>query len=336
MPPDNRDLTGARWSSAVICPRWCVYGAQGAPTRERTEEEMLMLTRGQAWGKIVVDGVITGFAEQGRRPRREETISWPRQNPVGTGHADCYIPHEREVVEVVSNAGGTLPPHKAVQVAGYALNHPHAVSAVVDSVDTHTGVEHLYPIVLDELEPHVRRIEEQVVAGLAGELPERVCKTPWDGPAQWCPHVGHCFEGWEPTPLDELLVTIDEVDLLKRLADAEDAASAAAKEEKRLKAERNEIRAEVAKLIEPNVAYEAGDLVQLKRTVYPVQNFALGAAEASGEKLPRRLEPFVSVSQAERWTVKRRPEEDASSSSPSPDGRSTTPTSTTPNEGDAP
>ena len=324
MPPDNRDLAGARWSSAVICPRWCVYGAQGAPVRERTEEEELMLARGQAWGKIVVDGVISGFAAQGRRPRREELIPWPAEQPIGTGHADCYIPHEREVVEVVSNAGGTLPPHKALQVAGYALNHPHAETAVVDSVDTHTGLEHLYPIVLSELEPRVRDIEAQVAAGLAGELPERVCRTPWDGPAQWCPHRDYCFRDWEPEPLDELLVTIDEVDLLKRLADAEDAYSAAAKAEKAAKAARNEIRREVAKLIEPNTAHEAADLSKLQRTTYPIQTFSLAAALAAGENLPKRLDPFVNISEGERWTVTRRPQEEAEKK---PDN---------PTEGDAP
>lgn len=293
-----------------------------------------MLARGQAWGKIVVDGVIAGFRAQGRRPRPEELITWPKPHPIGTGHADCYIPHDREVVEVVSNAGGTLPPHKAVQVAGYALNHPHAVSAVVDSVDTHTGLETIYPIVLAELEPRVREIEAQVVAGLEGELPERVCKTPWDGPAQWCPHRDYCFAGWEPEPLDDLLVTIDEVDLLKRLADAEDAATAAAKEAKRLAGERNELRGKVAELIEPNVAYEAGDLLKLKRTVYPTQTFSLATAEAAGEKLPPRLEAFVNVSSAERWTVTRRPDEEDASRSGRP-GRSPDTTSKNPTQGDA-
>lgn len=300
----NVELTGPRWSAAAICARWCVYGAQGAPAREYTEEELKRFERGKAWGRVIVDGVVARLHRENRRPRAEEVIPWPRANPIGDGHADCYIPHEGLVIEVVSNAGGNLPPYKAIQAAGYALNHPNATDAVVDSVDTHTGREHMYPLNLVALAGQVETIQAQVLAGLDGELPERVCRTPWDGPAQLCPHVEHCFAGWEPTPLDELLVTAGEADLLDRLADLEDSVSDANERVKLLKAQRDELRQKVAPLIEPGTLTQAGN-VAVRRTVFEAERFQLSAAKSAGMNLPKRLDPFRSVSESERWTVKR-------------------------------
>lgn len=298
------ELTGPRWSSASICARWCVYGAQGAPAREHTEEELLRFERGKAWGRVVADGIVARLNRDGRRPRREEVIPWPKGDPVGNGHADCYIPSESLIVEVVSNAGGKLPAYKAIQAAGYAINHPNATEAVVDSVDTHTGREHHYPLNLVKLADQVETIEQQVQAGLAGELPERVCRTPWDGPAQLCPHVDHCFAGWEPTPLDELLATTGELDLLDRLADAEDAVGDANQAKKHAEAVRNELREKVAPLIEPGTLTAAGNIA-VRRTVFESERFQLSAARAAGHNLPKRLDPFVSLSESSRWTVKR-------------------------------
>lgn len=298
------EFTGPRWSAASICARWCVYGAQDAPRREYTEEELLRFERGKAWGRVVIDGVVARLHRENRRPRAEEVIPWPRSQPIGEGHADCYIPHEGLVVEVVSNAGGKLPAYKAIQAAGYARNHPNATEAVVDSVDTHTGREHFYPLNLVALAEQVETIEQQVVAGLAGELPERVCRTPWDGPAQLCPHVDHCFAGWEPQPLEELLATTGELDLLDRLADAEDAVGDARGRVKLLEKQRDELRGKVAPLIEPGTLTAAGN-VAVRRTVFESERFQLSAAKAAGYNLPKRLDPFVSLSESSRWTVKR-------------------------------
>lgn len=298
------ELVGPRWSAAAICARWCVYGAQGAPAREHTDEELQRFARGKAWGRVIADGVQARLHREGRRPRAEEVIPWPRAEPIGEGHADLYIPHEALVVEVVSNAGGTLPPNKAIQAAGYALEHPNAEEAVVDSVDTHTGREHFYPLDLSGLEPRVREIQAQVLAGLAGELPERVCRTPWDGPAQLCPHVAHCFADWQPTPLDELLVTSGEADLLDRLADAEDTYGAANSAAASAKVARDELREKVEPLIEPGALTIAGD-IGIRRTTFERESFSLSDLRNAGHNLPKRLDAFVRRSSQTRWTIKR-------------------------------
>lgn len=300
----NVELTGPRWSSASICARWCVYGAQGAPAREHTDVELERFARGKAWGRVIADGVMARLHREGRRPRAEEVIPWPKAEPVGNGHADMYIPHEALVVEVVSNAGGTLPEYKAIQAAGYALNHPNAQEAVVDSVDTHTGREHFYPLNLVKLAERVETIEQQVLAGLAGELPDRVCRTPWDGPAQLCPHVDHCFADWQAPRLDELLVTAGEADLLDRLAALEDEYGTAKEALDTVKAERDQLREKVAPLIEPGELTVAGD-IGIRRTVFTSDRFSLSDARKAGHNLPKRLDAFVTTSEQSRWTVRR-------------------------------
>jgi len=305
-------LTGPRWSSASICARWCVYAAQGAPAREPTEEEVHRWERGRAWERIVVDGVVARMASEGRRPRRQETIRWPIDDPVGTGHADLYVPHEHTFVEVVSTARGALPAHKAIQVAGYTLNHPNATDGFVDSIDTHTGVEHVYPIDVDGLADRVHAIEAQVVAGMAGELPDRVCRTPWDGPAQWCPHVDHCFADWERTPLDELLATVDEADAVERLADADGAVAAAKSALDSALIARDEIRQVIAPLVEPGVEAYVGDIRVRRGNDYAKRTFGLAAFLDSGHPVPDIMWPYITESiVAGRWTVKRPRKEDA-------------------------
>ncbi|MGH3444845.1 MAG: hypothetical protein ACRDPB_05685, partial [Nocardioidaceae bacterium] len=240
--------------------------------------------------------------DQGRRPRREETIAWPVEKPIGVGHADLFVPSEHLIVEVVSNAGGSLPEEKVTQAALYTLNHRNADHAVVLSVDTHTGDEHIYPIDLSGVEPRVRAIEEQVVHGCAtGELPDRVCRTPFDGPAQFCPFVETCFEGWEFPPLEELLADSAE---LEQLADTEDLVSDARKAMKDAEEKRDVLRDRLRPLVPANVEAVAGQ-IQVKRSEFSKTSFSLADARKAGHTVPAELAPFVKTSSQERWTVRR-------------------------------
>lgn len=310
-----QDLTGPRWSSAVMCPRKAVYEAQDAPRRDWTEQELRRFRRGQVWEEAVVRDVVDEFRAQGRRPRRQETVAWPAAHPVGTGHIDCFIPSENAVIEVVSNAGGQLPEYKALQAAGYALNHPRADKAFVLSVDTHTGDDPTYPIDLSSLEPRIRAIEDQVVTGVqSGTPPERVCRTPADGPAQFCPFVDHCFADWEWPPLEELLTDAAELDAL---ADAEDLVGDRRAQLKKAEAARDELRDRLRPVLrleeyedpktgETKQAAEgmAGG-VSVRRSVFSKTTFSLADAHKCGVNLPKRFDPFVKKSDQERWTVKR-------------------------------
>lgn len=302
MSADTRDLSGVRASTAVRCPRAAVYQHQDAPRRAWTDRELQTFRRGQGWHDVVLSHIVQGFNDQGRRPRREETIPWPVENPIGVGHADLFVPSERTVVEVVSNAGGHLPEEKVTQAALYALNHRNADQAVVLAVDTHTGDEHVYPIDLSGLEPRVREIEQTVVDGVrTGVPPERTCRTPFDGPAQFCPFVEHCFADWEWPPLEELLVDPDELELL---ADAEDDVADARKALKEAEEKRNEIRGRLRPLIPANAESIAGS-VAVRRTVFESRSFSLSDARKAGHSLPRKLRAFEKTSEQERWTIRR-------------------------------
>ncbi len=295
-------LTGPRWSSAVMCPRKAFYEAQNAPRRDWTPEELQRFRRGKVWEEAVVSDVVAQFHEQGRRPRRQETVAWPAGDPVGTGHIDCFIPSERTVIEVVSNAGGTLPEYKVLQAAGYALNHKNADKAFVLSVDTHTGDDPVYPIDLDGVEPRIRAIETAVVDGIrSGEEPERVCQTPLDGPAQFCPFVDHCFDGWEWPSLEELLADRAELDAL---ADATDDVGRIRQELAKAEAVRDEYREKLRPLLPAGEEFLVGSY-RVKRTTFERSTFSLADAHKCGVNLPKRFAPFVKTSEQERWTVRR-------------------------------
>lgn len=299
---DTRDLTGPRWSSAVMCPRKAFYEAVEAPRRQWTDVELQRFRRGQVWEEAVVSDVVDGFRRQGRRPRRQETVAWPAEDPIGTGHIDAYIPSEHTVIEVVSNAGGHLPEYKVLQAAGYALNHPNADKAFVLSVDTHTGSDPVYPIDLSGVEPRVREIEAAVVTGVqTGDAPCRVCRTPFDGPAQMCPFVEHCFQDWTFPPLEELLADPKE---LEQLADAEDTVSDARKALKEAEEKRDALRDELRPLVPANAESLAGGIT-VRRTVFDSTSFSLADARKAGHSLPRKLRAFEKTSEQERWTVRR-------------------------------
>ena len=295
------DLTGPRWSAAAVCPRRCVYGGTGAPAGPTPDWLEPYYRRGKALERIVLDELD---AETGQPTQRQVFVPWPAEAPVGEGHGDGYEPHTGTMVEVVTNASGDLPARKALQVAGYALNHPEAKNALVVSLAPQPWQKNVYPIDLEGLYPQVREIEDKVLLGLAdpdGNLPHRVCRTPRDGPAMFCPYVDHCFEGWEWPGLDDLL---DGDDILFRLADAVDAraeANAAAKEaDKEVKA----LQQDMEPLVPANEECLARG-IQVKRTEYETSSFSLASYLAAGHPITADMEPFVNKSTGKRWTVKR-------------------------------
>lgn len=311
---DDRTLTGARWSTITRtgCARTGVYGYQHAPTDEiparRREELERYYERGKmiedwAVAKDIVTGALSSIAE------RQVEIPWPIRAdldaPIGTGHADAYDPPERLIVEYVSTEAAALPEGKVLQAAGYALNHPDATEAVVVSIDPHTLLRRQYPIDLDGVAPKVRELEDAIVAGIAGEMPERVCSQPSDGYHKGCPFVGVCFDGWEPSPLEQL-VGLDAK--LERLADLTDQAKDAKTAAAQIEAERDALRDELRPLLDAGETYRApGSRILVKRSAW-IQSggFSLADATKAGHTLPADLAAFVSPpSERERWTVKR-------------------------------
>lgn len=301
--PTRRVLTGPRWSSAVNCPLTAVLQAQGAPEDPVSDQVAAWRKRGIAIGEAAQGSIVAELRAQGRRPVVEVEVPWPAADPVGVGHADVYIPHERLIVEVKSRADCELDETAAVQAAGYALNHPRAEHAVVLVIDPQSGMERSFPLHLPAFVERVRAIEDQVVAGIRdGVLPERACRYPGDGPGMFCPHVSTCFAGWErPRPEDLPGWEAD----LRRLADLEDQL-AKVKDADHLVAERDRLRDALRAAMEPGNDYMAGGIRVRYVEVAGRESFSLAAARKAGHSLPEHLEAFVSTSGGhERWTVRR-------------------------------
>jgi hypothetical protein len=303
-----RVLTGVRWSSAVLCPRMAVFQGLKAPHGVHDEVTLRRFKRGNAWGRIVREEIVGNLRRRGYRPVSEMEILWPAKAPIGIGHADVYVPAHRRIVEVFSTDGTGYPPQKGIQAAGYALNHPRATEAVVLVVDRVTGDDRTYDVDLDALEPQVRDIERQVVDALhGGELPERVTYAPWAWPCSECVFTEHCWADWEPVPLAQIPGAVDDA---ARLADAEDAVSAARRDVKALEQARAAIRDRLRPLTPAGETVAAGEISLRRTEVAGRVTFALGDYQAAGHRLPRRARAFISEGAgSERWTVKRTPEE---------------------------
>lgn len=298
-------FTGARWSSAVVCPRRAVYDHFGAPQTEPSDQVKRWRRRGKAVEQAIRGEIISDLRAQNRRPRREEVVPWPASDPLGEGHLDCYVPHTREAIEIKSRAGASLDASAALQVAGYCLNHPNAETAQVVSVDPSSFDEVWYPINVEALIPHIRELEQTVVAACGGgDLPDRVCRHPGEAEGRFCPYAPTCFEGWErPTP-DVLLLDAEAV----RLADATDETSRLEREAKAAKERRDALRAELRPHLAAGAELETPSIAKLKRTeIAGRQTLSLTDMASAGYSLPAELEPFKSVGKpSERWTVTRR------------------------------
>lgn len=293
---DHREITGPRWSSAVICPRIAAYQALGVPASDALGDALAgRFLRGYSWGKIVADDVFYARKQGGKRTRREVRVRWPRRHPIGTGHADMYLPEERRMLEVLSTVNPEhLPPNKVLQVAGYALNHRHATSAAVVVVDVQTGADRTYPIDLDAAEPRVRAIEDAVWSAAAGgPLPERIAAAPWVYPCAECSYRTVCWQGWEPEPVS----AVAGADLLfTMLAEAQDNVKRAEQAVEDAKLERAELVERARPLLPAGVPQEAGGVRVLRSQVRGRRGLSLANIETAGHTLPRKLRPFVNES----------------------------------------
>jgi hypothetical protein len=288
----------------VTCARAAVYQGLGVDGDPYSEETLRRFGRGTRIGRAMAEEIAATLATQGRRAIVEVDAPWPKDNPVGVGHADLHIPDESTVVEVVSTAGCALPPHKALQVVGYADSLDCEQARVV-SVDPHTGDDRTYPINVEAILPLAREVQRRVVEGLnGGPLPARLNGEeahPGGYPCSDCPFRRSCYADWTPPPAGRLPGYADDIG---RLAVIELAMKKAGREERELKVQRDEIRATLAAVMADGQDYiEQG--VRVRRTpVAGRRTLAFSAMEAAGFALPPEVEEFVSTGDGyDKWTV---------------------------------
>lgn len=306
-----RILTGARWSSAVVCPRRAVYEHQGAPRADWSAETLSMFRRGRFIGRAIAEDMDESLREQGRPVgEHEREVKWPAEDPFATGHADYYIPDERTIVEVVSTADCALPAHKAVQAAGYALNDADADAGMVLSIDPSTYMERTYPLDLEGLREEVERVEWLVTGGVrTSHLPRRAMvdggevESPSQRPCFGCPYMEHCWKGHEPYPVGSLPETLHEA--VVELADLEDQISRF-KKVPHLEERRQVIRDRLRGQMIPGAKYRGAGIQVQFTPVAPSRRFSLSAFEKAGHEMSGPAVEFVTESGGfDKWTVRR-------------------------------
>lgn len=226
------------------CPRKAVYEATDAPARERTDREERLLFRGKRLGRDYADMLAHKYGE--KNIERERKIQWP----LGVGHADIYLPETRTIIEVLSSAhaGEQMLHGKLLQLVAYIEHDPDATSGalvVLNPADYTEDRTILHPDSpqYKALVAEMRVRVEQVIRWRdTGTLPMRVCQKPSDAIGRFCLHAAHCFEGWEPPPLeqiaaDETLVAAVETFAAEKAEQAALERSARAHEERKKEAQ---------------------------------------------------------------------------------------------------
>lgn len=288
MSEDTRDLRGARWSTAVRCARAAVYQGTGAPRAEPSQKMLGYFLRGDVFGKYAArELVIPYYRAQGRRPKAEAEVPWPPEDPIAICHPDIIVPHEKRVIEVYSNTGLEVLHHKCLQGAGCALALGYREVEVL-VIDPNTSEYITRPVDLDALEPEVRQLWDAVYAGVVfGQVPERVCRTPWDSMAFGCPFVAHCFQDWEEPPGP----TLKDINAVAALASVRNRLSEARKDVERLAEEERLQRERLP--IEPDVWHLAGN-VEVKRQIRKGRRtLSLSDMKAAGVELPPHVQEWI-------------------------------------------
>jgi hypothetical protein len=216
-----------RASSLRDCPRKAVFEGIDAPARERTPQEDGTVWRGTSIGrdytiflatqldtKIYVASGPHYWVPPELRAKSAETAGVIAEQPIkwayGIGHADIYLPETKTIVEVLSSAHASDEMRRSKMVQGvlYTEHHPQAENcAVVVVSPTDFTTER---IVLMPQSRQYRELVEEMRERIAqikawdetGNLPPRVCGKAADARSHFCLHAGHCFEGWEPPPVE--------------------------------------------------------------------------------------------------------------------------------------
>lgn len=279
-------LTGVRLSSCASCLRRGFYegtGAERTPLPEAAER-LLKIRIAQN------DGIVAMHAaemrDEGDSVELEAEIPW---GPDGcwTGHADLVNHTRRLVREYTGTAGCDLDTRKVRQVAWYA--HHFGYSAEVVVFDPQTGEMRVYPVNVAAFGWEMENIEVEITDALAlNDPPERVCKTPYDGPAMFCGFVRTCFEGWSwPSPA--ICDDPDTIALAEELAALDEQVKQGAEAVKRQK----ELKGLLAGLVEHGVDVQCGPIKVRISDVAAGETLPLGDLRKAGHTLPAVVEAFV-------------------------------------------
>lgn len=196
-----------RWSSVKDCPRKAVYGATGAPARDRSDREERILYRGRSLGRDYGDFLAS--RDGADNVLREVQVEWE----MGVGHIDLFHVPTATAIEVLSSAHASdqMIRSKLLQLVGYMEHYPAAAGGLLVVLNPSDFSEERFPVargtdayqaLVDDMRDRVAQLETWRDTG---ELPARECRKPSDSIGLFCLHADHCFEGWEQPPPDAVL-----------------------------------------------------------------------------------------------------------------------------------
>lgn len=305
-------MAGVRWSSARVCARKAVYEAQDAPARDPSDKERRIMYRGKSLGRDYTIFVATANnlkIEVGSGPSwwvppelrwdlatslsgedagivAEKPVRWE----LGVGHADLFITETGTTVEVLSSAhADSQVDSKLLQLAKYIQADPDAKNGVLVILNPADFTEERIIVnpTSKAFQEYVARADErveQVRAGLAGDLPDRVCRRYTDSYGRFCRHADHCFDGYQipETPVVDDPVTEELVLRLYELRRQEREANG---EAKLLESERKQTEQRLADLLEPG-EHIVGTIKVTRTVVAARESFDLRAARLAGYEPP--------------------------------------------------
>lgn len=305
----ERSTPKLRWSSVRDCPRKAVYEATNAPARERTDRENRILYRGKSLGREYADFLRHRYGPDA--VTTEIPVPWP----LGIGHIDILLHPTETMIEVLSSAHASdaMIRSKLLQLVGYLEHYdgshgPARNGALIvlnpsdftDEVFPVARTTRTYAALVDEMRARVATVQAWADTGT---LPDRVCAKPADARSHFCLYPGHCFDGWEPPPLNEL---IDEetVEMVERLYHAKQREHAVKGELKLVESERKEIEQRLADIV-PVGKHRVGGIEVARSHVQRGPTVDVKKAELAGfpvDTLELYMKPGASF---DTWRVDR-------------------------------
>lgn len=310
MSVDQRNLTGARASSAVRCITKAQHEALGTP---RDDDQQAWLEkhfrRGVNVGKAWAAGVISADGSRVNEYWLEAPVKWG----LGwEGHADLIDTERKIVYEAYHAAGGAFREEKALQAAFYAdsLGPEYTAElAVIDTTDVHDEegfAVQPYEINVDGLRDRVRDIKQRVITAVeagAWNPADRVSDTPHHSECRSCPFSATCFAGWEPPAPQDVPGLEDKFEALRITESDLHHAEAQAKT---VKQRRDLQREAIREYLEPGIPVTSGDTTIQITEVKGRTSVKLSDYQKAGNQIPDTLAPFIKHGKGhERWDVRK-------------------------------
>jgi len=310
----SEQLEGARWSSAVICPRRACYEAREVEPSDDLPEYMEAIF----WRSSVLgDAYQARYCEDHLGFEQEVEANWGMDpvtgGPIGTGHADLANNDLAKVVEVKVLANSKIPKHAFLQVVGY-LRFLGYETAEIHSIDPTSGRVVITSVDVSTFMPEVESIVTTIQESLRmGTLPDRVCANPGAWQARACAFRTKCFLGWvgdDLEPLDPEFAAMEEMEpkkeeLLEGIQGLSQEISDTTRHLKSLEGMRDHMRQQLNDL--PRSRWiKFGDGWQVRITpVKGSSTLSVARMREAGWAIPEELQGFVSEGKGhERWTFK--------------------------------